>query len=152
MPQQLVGPWNFYYLGGWNDPPIAGETNPATGQVVPNPIAVGSFYYDIDTQTLMVWNGTQWVASVALTSGYEARFVYVAAEGQQMFTGPDVNGATPAVNGSPSTIHINGVALIGEQHRHYAGLHHRHGHQHARAVCRCARRHGGDVGSPGVAR
>jgi len=112
--QQLVGVWHFYYLGAWNHPPIAGETNPATGQVVPNPIAVGSFYYDINTQTLMVWNGSQWVASVALTSGYEARFVYVAAEGQQMFTGPDVNGATPAVNGSPSTVHINGVALIGE--------------------------------------
>src|SRR6187399_733057 len=31
--QQLVGVWHFYYLGAWNHPPIAGETNPATGQV-----------------------------------------------------------------------------------------------------------------------
>jgi hypothetical protein len=109
---QLVGPWSFYYLGGWSDPPIAGSSNPNTGIKVPNPIPPGSFYYDTDTQTVYFWNGTAWISPYVLAAGVTSRFVYLATAGQTTFTGQDYNGATPIVGQSPSDVHLNGVKLV----------------------------------------
>jgi hypothetical protein len=109
---QLVGPWSFYYLGGWTDPPIPGSVNPDTGIKVPNPIPPGSFYYDTDTDTVYFWNGSAWVSPFALAAGITSRFVYLATAGQTTFTGQDYNGTTPAVGTSPSDVHLNGVKLV----------------------------------------
>ena len=54
--QNLVGPWSALYLGAWDTAPIPGGLNPWTGQPVPNPLQVGSFYYDSTTGQMMVWN------------------------------------------------------------------------------------------------
>lgn len=110
--QQLVGAWNFYYLGAWASPPMPGSTNPATGQKVPNPLAVGSFYYDTTSHQLMIWNGGAWVSPFVLTPGYESTFVYVATAGQTIFSGPDSNSRTPVVGQSASDVHLNGVRLV----------------------------------------
>lgn len=109
---QLVGPWGFYYLGGWPSPPMPGQANPDTGVKVPNPLAPGSFYYDTATGELYVWNGSEWKSPYVLASGAVANFVYQASAGQTVFTGPDFNGATPDVGASPSDVHLNGVRLV----------------------------------------
>jgi hypothetical protein len=109
---QLVGPWGFYYLGGWQTPPVPGEVNPDTGIKVPAPIPPGSFYYDITTGTIYVWNGSAWTSPYALASGVVSRFVYLASAGQTVFSGADYNGAAPNVGASPSDVHLNGVRLV----------------------------------------
>jgi hypothetical protein len=109
---QLVGPWNFYYLGSWSTPPMPGQINPGTGVQVPYPLADGSFYYNTTESVLYVWNGTQWTTPYALASGFRASYVYIATAGQTVFTGPDSNGHTPNVGTSPSDIHLNGVKLV----------------------------------------
>ena len=109
---QLVGPWSFYYLGGWADPPFPGAVNPDTGIKIPSPLPPGSFYYDTDTDTVYFWNGSEWVSPYALASGVTSRFVYKATVGQTVFTGADLDGATPAVGQSPSDVHLNGVKLV----------------------------------------
>lgn len=109
---QLVGPWGYYYLGGWDQPPIPGSVNPDTGVKVPNPLAPGSFYYDITTGQLYVWNGSQWTSPTSLAAGVNSKYVYVATAGQTTYSGADSNGATPAVKNSPSDVHLNGVRLI----------------------------------------
>ena len=109
---QLVGPWSFYYLGGWADPPTPGSVNPDTGIKIPDPLPPGSFYYDTDTNTVYFWNGTEWVSPYALAAGVTSRFVYQATAGQVTYSGADFNGATPAVGQSPSDIHLNGVRLV----------------------------------------
>jgi hypothetical protein len=109
---QLVGPWGFYYLGGWDTPPMPGNVNPDTGIKVPNPLAPGSFYFDKTTGQIYVWNGSEWVSPYVLASGVASRFVYVATAGQTVFSGADSNGATPIVGESPSDVHLNGVRLV----------------------------------------
>lgn len=108
----LVGAAGFYYLGAWDTPPLPGEMNPNTGQRVPDPLAPGSTYYDPNTGTLKVWNGSAWTSPTALAQAYEAQFLYQATAGQTVFTGPDFNGDTPSVGTSPSDVHVNGVRLI----------------------------------------
>jgi hypothetical protein len=109
---QLVGGWNFYYLGAWAYPPAPGTSNPSTGIKVPNPLAVGSFYYDTTAQQLYVWNGGAWVSPYVLTPGYQSTYVYVATAGQTVFSGADSNGHTPVVGQSSSDVHLNGVRLV----------------------------------------
>lgn len=109
---QLVGPWSFYYLGGWSYPPSPGETNPATGVKVPNPLAPGSMYYDLDDGTLYVWDGSNWTSPLTLAPGFVTQVVYTAIEGQATFSGPDDNGVTPNVSNSPSDVHVNGVRQV----------------------------------------
>lgn len=110
--QQLVGKTSFYYLGPWDHAPLPGEQNPATGEVVPNPLAPGSLYYDTVTQTLYAWTGTGWAQPLALGQGFQARFVYLASAGQTVFSGADHNGATPTVGSYPSDVFVNGVRLV----------------------------------------
>lgn len=109
---QLVGPWGYYYLGGWSDPPLPGETNPNTGIKVPNPIAPGSTYYDLDQDQLYVWNGTTWTSPLTLAPGFVQQLVYTATAGQTVFSGADMHGIVPNVGTSPSDVHINGVRQI----------------------------------------
>ena len=109
---QMVGPISLYYLGGWKDPPIPGAVNPDTGLKVPNPLPPGSFYYDTDAGTAYFWNGSAWVAPYALSASVSSRFVYLATAGQTVFTGADINSATPVVGASPSDVHLNGVRLV----------------------------------------
>jgi hypothetical protein len=109
---QLVGPWGYYYLGGWNDPPLPGETNPNTGIKVPNPIAPGSTYYDLDQDQLYVWNGTTWISPLTLAPGFVQQLVYTATAGQTVFSGADMHGTVPNVGTSPSDVHVNGVRQI----------------------------------------
>jgi hypothetical protein len=109
---QLVGGWNFYYLGAWAYPPAPGTSNPVTGVKAPNPLAVGSFYYDTTAQQLYVWNGGAWVSPYVLTPGYQSTYVYVATAGQTVFFGADSNSHTPVVGQSSSDVHLNGVRLV----------------------------------------
>lgn len=113
--QNIVGNLGIYYLGAWDTPPLPGQVNPDTGQTVPNPILPGSIYFDPADQQLKVWNGTQWVQSVALTSSYTARFAYEATAGQTVFSGADKNGVVPVVGASPSEVHVNGVLLLPDE-------------------------------------
>ena len=110
--QQIVGKTGIYYLGPWDHPPLAGEQNPDTGQVVPTPVPPGSLYYDTETGNLNVWDGTQWKQPTALGAAYQGSFVYVATAGQQDFSGPDLSGATPNVGTAPSEVFVNGVRLV----------------------------------------
>ncbi len=110
--QQLVGKASVYYIGPWDHAPLPGETNPATGETVPSPLAPGSLYYDTVTQTLNVWNGTGWSQPVAYAKGYLASFIYIATAGQQDFSGADSTGAAPVVGGAPSDAFVNGVRLV----------------------------------------
>lgn len=109
---QLVGPWNFYYLGSWPSAPNPGATNPNTGVKVPNPLAPGSFYYDTTTNTLYVWDGGQWKSPYSLSPAYQSNFVYIATAGQTVFSGADSGGKTPIVGQSASDVHLNGVRLV----------------------------------------
>jgi hypothetical protein len=110
--QQLVGTVGLYYLGAWDHPPLAGESNPNTGQTVPSPLLPGSIYFDSTTGQLYVWDGLVWKKSVSLTATFQASYVYTATTNQQDFSGADVNGATPVVGVSPSDVHVNGVRLV----------------------------------------
>ena len=110
--QNLVGGMSIFYLGAWDHPPLPGSNNPMTGQPVPDPLTPGSIYYDTNTHTLYVWTGSGWEQSVSLASGFQARYVYIATDGQTVFSGPDKNGITPSVVNSPSDIHLNGVKLL----------------------------------------
>jgi hypothetical protein len=109
---QLVGPWGFYYLGGWYDPPVPGSINPDTGVTTPSPIAPGSFYYDIDTGQIYVWTGSEWRTPYALSPGYQNNYVYVATANQTVFSGADSTGKIPTVGVCPSDVHLNGVRLV----------------------------------------
>jgi len=109
---QLVGPWSFYYLGGWHEPPLPGEVNPDTGIKVPNPLAPGSIYYDLDDGQIYVWNGTTWTTPLTLAPGFVQQLVYTATDGQTVFSGIDMHGTVPHVGTSPSDVHINGVRQI----------------------------------------
>jgi hypothetical protein len=109
---QLTGSWSFYYLGAWAYPPAPGSANPATGVKVPNPLAPGSFYYDTTSGQLYVWNGGAWVSPFVLSPGYLVNYVYVAVDGQSVFSGPDNHGITPVVGTSSSDVHLNGVRLV----------------------------------------
>ena len=110
--QQLVGKGAFYYLGAWPSPPLPGAVNPDTGQQVPNPLAPGSIYYDSTSNTLYVWNGTDWVQTAQLTKAYTNTLVYTATAGQTVFSGVDLNGQSPVVGISPSEVYVNGVRLV----------------------------------------
>lgn len=109
---QLVGPWGFYYLGGWPTTPFPGSINPDTGVKVPDPLTPGSFYYNTVTGQLYVWDGTQWKSPYVLASGAVSQFLYQATAGQTVFSGADFNGAIPNVGNSPSDVHLNGVRLV----------------------------------------
>lgn len=109
---QLVGHWNFYYLGAWPDPPFPGSTNPDTGLTTPNPLAPGSFYYNTENNQLYIWDGTQWTTPISLTAAYLDNFVYIATASQKAFTGPDRDGKIPTVASSPSDVHLNGIKLV----------------------------------------
>jgi hypothetical protein len=111
--QQLVGHWNFYYLGAWPEPPMPGETNPGTGLITPDPLLPGSFYYNTETNQLYIWDGTQWTSPVKLTPAYQDNYVYTATAGQTVFTGPDMNANIPLVTDNPVDVHLNGVRLVG---------------------------------------
>jgi hypothetical protein len=111
-PRSSSGPWGYYYLGGWSDPPLPGETNPNTGIKVPNPIAPGSTYYDLDQDQLYVWNGTTWISPLTLAPGFVQQLVYTAVAGQTVFSGADMHGTVPNVGTSPSDVHVNGVRQI----------------------------------------
>jgi len=108
----IVGNVGIYYLGAWPSPPLPGEVNPDTGQMVPSPIKPGSIYFDSETGQMYVWNGSQWIAPAALTAAYTGHYVYVATAGQTAFSGVDDNGNTPAINGAPTQVHVNGVLLV----------------------------------------
>jgi hypothetical protein len=111
--QQLVGNISFYYLGPSDVALVPGGTNPNTGETIPNPLAVGSFYYDTTTNTVMVWNGTSWQEpGVQVAVGYTANYRYTAAAGQVAFSGPDLNANTPALTNEGSTVYLNGVRLV----------------------------------------
>ena len=111
--QQLVGNISFYYLGPWATPPIPGSTNPATGMTVPDPLAVGSFYYDTTYNTVMVWNGTSWQPpGVQVAAGYRARYVYISTEAQLTYSGADINGVAPMFTNEGHDVCLNGVRLV----------------------------------------
>jgi hypothetical protein len=110
--QQLVGHWNFYYLGAWATPPMPGSTNPETGLTTPNPLLPGSFYYNTDNNQLYIWDGTQWTTPYTLTPAYQDNFVYIATAGQTAFTGPDKDGKIPLLTDNDSDVHLNGVRLV----------------------------------------
>jgi len=111
--QQLVGHWNFYYLGAWPEAPMPGDTNPNTGLTTPNPLAPGSFYYNTETGQLYIWDGTQWVTPIKMTPAYQANYVYVATAGQTSFSGPDANANIPTITNNDSDVHLNGIRLVG---------------------------------------
>jgi len=111
--QQLVGHWNFYYLGAWPEPPMPGQANPGTGLVTPDPLAPGSFYYNTETGSLYIWDGSQWTTPIKATPAYQANFVYVATAGQTVFSGPDSNNNIPLVTKNDSDVHLNGIRLVG---------------------------------------
>jgi len=111
--QQLVGHWNFYYLGAWPEAPMPGDTNPNTGLTTPNPLAPGSFYYNTETGQLYIWDGTQWVTPIKMTPAYQANYVYVATAGQTSFSGPDANSNIPTITNNDSDVHLNGIRLVG---------------------------------------
>jgi len=111
--QQLVGNVSFYYLGPWDHPPAPGDSNPNTGEAVPNPIAVGSFYYDTTKNSIMIWNGTAWQPpGVQVAPGFRARYVYLATAGQTVFTGIDSNGLAPVFSNEGHDVCLNGVRLV----------------------------------------
>jgi hypothetical protein len=111
--QQLVGHWNFYYLGAWPTAPFPGQTNPDTGLTTPNPLAPGSFYYNTQYQKLYIWDGTQWTSPTSLSPAYQQNYIYNATAGQKAFSGPDRDGKVPSVaTGSGSDVHLNGVKLV----------------------------------------
>jgi hypothetical protein len=109
----LVGNIGFYYLGPWSYQPIPGETNPNTGEKVPDPLAIGSFYYDINKNSIMIWNGTSWQApGITVAPGFRARYVYVATAGQTVFSGLDSNGKAPLFTNEGHDVYLNGVRLV----------------------------------------
>lgn len=111
--QQLVGNISFYYLGPWPTPPMPGQINPDTGMTVPNPLAVGSFYYDTTLNTVMIWNGTSWQSpGVQVAPGFRARYVYIAADGQTTFSGADLSGLVPLFTNEGHDVCLNGVRLL----------------------------------------
>jgi hypothetical protein len=113
--QQLVGNVGFYYLGPWSYQPIPGATNPNTGETVPDPLAVGSFYYDTNLKTVMVWNGTAWQPpGVTVAPGFRARYVYLATDAQVTFRGADINGFAPTFVNEGHDVCLNGVRLVPE--------------------------------------
>ena len=110
---QLVGNVSFYYLGPSDVPLVPGGVNPITGLPVPNPLAVGSFYYDTTTNTAMVWNGTSWQEpGVQVAPGYRARYVYVATASQTVFSGADANAQVPLFDNEGHDVYLNGVRLV----------------------------------------
>jgi len=111
--QQLVGHWNFYYLGAWAQPPMPGSTNPETGLTTPSPLLPGSFYYNTDVNQLYIWDGTQWVSPIKLTPAYQSNYVYVATAGQKTFTGADFHGNIPLLADNDTDVHLNGIRLVG---------------------------------------
>jgi hypothetical protein len=111
--QQLVGNIGFYYLGPWSVPPVPGETNPNTGETVPDPLAVGSFYYDTAKNSIMIWNGTSWQEpGITVAPGFRARYVYVATAGQVTFSGMDSSGRAPLFTNEGHDVYLNGVRLV----------------------------------------
>lgn len=110
--QNIVGKTGIFYLGAWPAPPLGGEQNPDTGQVVPDPIPPGSFYFDTTTGKLNIWTGTAWSQPLSVGQGYQATYVYLATAGQTVFSGADSYGKTPVVGTSPSSVYVNGVRLI----------------------------------------
>jgi hypothetical protein len=114
--QQLVGKGSFYYLGGQSAPPVPGGYNPNTGQPFPNQFIPGSLYYNLNDNTLYVWNGSGWTQQHLLTSANSNSYIYHAAASQSAFSGPDFYGNTPTVKNSPSRVHVNGLLL--EPHRY----------------------------------
>jgi hypothetical protein len=104
-----------YYLGPFDSPPLPGQIDPVTGVKIPNPIPVGTLYYDTASEQLMIWDGTQWNVPVTFTASFRSNFVYQATAGQTTFSGADFNGQTPAVGNYPSDVHLNGVRLIPDE-------------------------------------
>ena len=110
---QLVGNVSFYYLGPSDTPLVPGGINPNTGLPVPNPLAVGSFYYDTVNNTAMVWNGTSWQEpGVQVAPGYRARYVYQAIAAQVTFSGADANAQVPLFDNEGHDVYLNGVRLV----------------------------------------
>jgi hypothetical protein len=110
--QQIVGWMTSLYLGAWDHPPMPGEVNPDTGQVVPNPIPPGSMYFNTTNNKLYVWTGEIWVTPFSLTGGVTSRFAYKATAGQTVFSGVDLFGNEPETeDDTEHDVHVNGVKL-----------------------------------------
>lgn len=111
--QQLVGWISTYYLGAWDHPPSPGESNPDTGQTVPDPLGPGSIYFNIEDDQLYLWTGEAWVKPFSLTGGLTSRFSYKATASQTQFLGVDLFGKTPTFDASTQhDVHVNGVKLV----------------------------------------
>ena len=111
--QNLVGWTSFYYLGAWPFDPAPGAVHPGSGQMVPDPLAPGSIYYNETTGAMMVWTGESWITPYSLTGGVTSRYTYKATAGQTLFSGPDMFTHPPALEvGQEHDVHVNGVKLV----------------------------------------
>jgi hypothetical protein len=112
---QLVGGIKFY-LGPHAGAPVPGSISPITGETYPNPIPVGSYYYDTSTAPPKVffWDGSSWqpASTSIVTAGYLATFLYIATAGQTQFSGADSLAQTPAFTTEKHDVTLNGVRLV----------------------------------------
>ena len=90
------------YLGAFPAPPTAPQFT----------LVDGVLYFDTTLQAMFVYNGTAWSAVSSAVAGVRNQFLYVAAAGQTVFSGPDIDGDTP-VFGSANlvSVYLNGIRL-----------------------------------------
>jgi len=89
---------------------------PPTETLIGDPLTPGCIYFDTNTQTMQVWNGSAWQPFTVPQKAFTASLYYLAAEGQQHFplSTPDLYNNTFVLNlQDPQGIeaYVNGARL-----------------------------------------
>lgn len=93
-----------WYLGAYGTEP--------TAQPNGDPLITGSLYYDLNTGVMMVWDGTQWVPQIELSTGSNFSYYYQVAVATTTITGADFYGNTLGYQLGYVAVFLNGVKLI----------------------------------------
>lgn len=96
------------YCGASNVPPAQTLTG--------DPLTPGCLYFDTNTNTMQVWNGSGWQPFTVPQKAYTATLYYLAADGQQFFnlTTPDLFNNFFAINSQDPEgveVYVNGARL-----------------------------------------
>ena len=76
-----------------------------------NALVAGSLYFNSDTDSMMVYDGSTWITtSSAILSTLET-FNFTATSGQTIFTGSDDNSATLLIKPTAEMVTLNGIVL-----------------------------------------
>ena len=76
-----------------------------------NSLVAGSLYFNSDTDSMMVYDGSAWITTSSAILSTLDTFNFTATSGQTIFTGSDDNSATLLIKPTAEMVTLNGIVL-----------------------------------------